>query len=43
MARGDKVEQGRSGINFPMMLVLGGLGGGAGVGLSLVMQHFGAG
>lgn len=43
MARDEKVEPGRTGINLPMMLVLGGLGAGAGVGLSLVMQHFGAG
>jgi hypothetical protein len=43
VTRDEKVEPSRSGVNLPMMLVLGGLGAGAGVGLSLVMQHFGAG
>ena len=43
MERGEQANGGQSGLNVPMMLLLGVLGAGVGVGLSFLMRHFGAG
>jgi hypothetical protein len=42
-ANEERAERGGAGPNVPMLLLLGALGAGAGVGLSLLMQRFGAG